>query len=310
MCSSDLAPATRSWPWLVVAAGICAITGALWFGRDAARALGQWAAGVGRLEWYDGTEWRSLSSNDERRRTWTVADAFLRPPWETEVPGLDVADLRLRRIPNPLEVPTVLVRIDPELWRFRVWGAPDFTPGNVGALAEQAGLSLAVNASYFSDDGPLGLVVSDGASRGRQGRNRAAHFVVKAGETRPRIINERRASLGQLEQGFQGFPAIMSDGQTFAYLRYGGRGFDVWKVERRTAACTARDGRVILLVTDSLASGLSLDELATVLGGLGCDDAMAFDGGSSTGLALRIPGHGRIVANLKPVPVILGVEKR
>lgn len=310
MDSAPPGPRPRRWLWALAAAAVLLFAVALVWGRDAARVLGQWAAGAGRLEWHDGTKWRSVDSNDTRRRTWSPEDTFLHPRWTEEVPGLEVADLRLRRSPNPIEVPTVLVRIDPTRWRFRVWGTADFTPGNVGELAEQAGLSLAVNASYFSEDGPLGLVVSDGASRGRQGKNRAAHFVVKSGEKRPRIINERKATLGSLEQGFQGFPAIMSDGQTFAYMRYGGRGFDVFAVERRTAACTTHDGKVILLVTDTLASGLAFDELATVLGGLGCEDAMAFDGGSSTGLTLRIPGHGRVVANLKPVPVIVGVEPR
>jgi hypothetical protein len=113
---------------------------------------------------------------------------------------------------------------------------------------------------------------------------------------------------GALREGFQGFPAIMSAHETYAYMRYGGRGFDVWKVARRTAACIDGEGRVVLLVTDTLTNGLALTELATVLGGLGCVDAMAFDGGSSTGMALRLDGRRRDIPNVEPVPVVVGIS--
>jgi hypothetical protein len=305
-------PPRRRWRWVLLALIgmilVSCVSTDLFVG--AVRAVGQRVAGVGTLEWAAGGRWSPVDPADARRRIWTTKDAFLAPAWEPVAPGLATAELALRRPPNPLEVRVFLARVDPGTWRFRVWGRPDFAPGAVDELAAQAGLVLAVNASYFSDDGPLGLVVSDGASRGRQGRNRAAHFLVSAGAAGPRIVNEKRAVLGALDQGFQGFPAIMTTGRTYAYMRYGGRGFDVWKVDRRTAACTLRDGEVLLLVTDTLTNGLSLDELATVLGGLGCTDAMGFDGGSSTGLSLRVDGHPRVVANLRPVPVIVGIERR
>lgn len=277
---------------------------------DAARVIGHRIAVLGTLEWEGADGWVAVSRADARRRRWGPEDAFLTPAWNEVAPGLDVAELAMRRQPNPHVFDVVLARIDPARWRFRVWGTPEFAPGAVEGLAARAGLALAVNASYFSDDGPLGLVVSDGAARGRQGRNRAAHFIQRAGERRPRIINEKGAVLGALEQGFQGFPSIMTAGLTYTYLRYGGRGFDVVRVDRRTAACVLRDGAVLLLVTDTLTNGLSLAELATVLGGLGCVDAMAFDGGSSTGLSIRLDGYARTVANLEPVPVIVGVEAR
>lgn len=305
--SSRLRPARWLVPVLLVAGLVFVATSELV--RDGARWLGQQVAGVGELEWRAADGWVPIAPDAARRRVWAPSDAFLAPTWTEAAPGLDVADLALRRPPNPLEVGVLLARVDPARWRFRVWGRPDFAPGGVGELAEAAGLALAVNASYFSDDGPLGLVVSDGAARGRQGKNRAAHFLVPVGGA-PRIVNEKRAPLPKLEQGFQGFPAIMSGGRTFSYMRYGGRGFDVWEVDRRSAGCLLADGRVLLLVTDTVTNGLSLDELATVLGGLGCVDAMGFDGGSSTGLALRVGAVEREVANLEAVPVVVGVERR
>lgn len=303
-------PRRRLWPLAALGVVILALGAGSETFLGVARVIGQQIAGVGTLEWQGADGWVTISRSEARRREWLPEHTFLAPAWRELEPGLAVADLALRRAPNPHVFSVVLARIDPAQWRFRVWGTPDFAPGSVGSLAARAGLALAVNASYFSDDGPLGLVVSDSAARGRQGRNRAAHFVVRVGESAPRIINEKRAVLGALEQGFQGFPSIMTRGLTYTYLRYGGRGFDVRHVDRRTGACILRDGGVVLLVTDTVTNGLSLAELATVFGGLGCVDAMAFDGGSSTGMAIRLKGHTRTVVNLEPVPVIVGVEKR
>ncbi len=303
-------PRRRRWPLVALVAVILALGVGSDLALDAARVIGHRLAVLGTLEWEGADGWVAIARADARRRQWSPEDAFLTPAWDEIAPGLAVADLALRRPPNPHVFDVVLARVEPARWRFRVWGTPEFAPGPVGGLAVRAGLALAVNASYFSDDGPLGLVVSDGAARGRQGRNRAAHFIQRAGDRGPRIINEKGAVLGTLEQGFQGFPSIMTAGLTYTYLRYGGRGFDVSRVDRRTAACLLRDGAVVLLVTDTLTNGLSLAELATVLGGLGCVDAMAFDGGSSTGLAIRVDGHTRTVANLAPVPVIVGIEAR
>lgn len=262
---------------------------------------------MGDLEWRSKGAWVPVDRADARRRVW--GPSFLLVDWSPIAAGLDEATLRVRRPPNPLEVDVRLLRIDPAFWRFRVWGRADFSRGAVSTLATEAGLAVAVNASYFSEEGPLGLVVSDNAVRGRQGSTRAAHFLVSPGDG-PRIVNEKNTKLGRLEQGFQGFPAIMTGGETYGYMRWGGRGFDVYAVDRRTAACTLADGEVILLVTDTLTNGLSLSELATVFGGLGCRDAMAFDGGSSTGLSVHIPGHVRDVANLEGVPVIVGLSAR
>jgi hypothetical protein len=73
-----------------------------------------------------------------------------------------------------------------------------------------------------------------------------------------------------VDQAFQGFPAIMKAGEAYRYMRWGGRGFDVWSVDRRTAACVDRNGWVDFVVTRTLTNGLAFHELTTLLGGLGC----------------------------------------
>ncbi len=273
------------------------------------RGIGQRLAGNGALSWQDREgEWRDIAVEDASRRAWNRRDAFLHVGWEAAAPGLDLADLYVRRAPDPRSVDLALVRVDSSLWSLSVVGNNDWSPRPIAAFAVAERFAVTVNASYFSAEGPLGLVVSGGESRNRQVAHRAAHFTVIGG--RPHIVNQRRADVTGIEEGFQGFPAIMSAGRTYGYMRVGGRGFDVWRVERRTAACIDHDRMLVLLVTDTVLGGLSLDELATILGGLGCVDAMGFDGGSSTGLAIRAGDVTRVVPNPEPVPVVLGVRPR
>lgn len=296
----------------MVAAAILGLLGWVCAGRlePVVRSVGKWAAGVGTLEWRtpEGA-WRTVDPADAARRLWGPVDAFLAVAWTTPAPGLEIGTVPVRRPPNPHQVDLVVARVDPARWRFRVWGRDDWRPGRVDELAADAGLALAVNASFFADDGPIGLVVSDGVRRQRQARNRAAHFLVGR-DGAPRVVNQKGAALAGVTQGFQGFPSIMSAGRTFSYMRAGGRGFDVWTVDRRTAACVDREGRVVLLATDTVTNGLSLDELATVLGGLGCVDAMGFDGGGSTAMSVRVGDVRRTVVGLEDVPVVVGIEAR
>jgi hypothetical protein len=276
-------------------------------GRELARRF----LGGGRLYWSDGENgWQAVPLALSLRRHWGAADAVMRPTWTPIAPGLDVGRLSFLRPPDPRSHDVVLVRVTSANWRVRVWGRDDWAPASVATLAREAGLVLAINGPYFASDGPLGLVVSDGVIRNRQGTTRAAHFLVDAPGQTPRIVNERRAQVGRVDQGFQGFPSIMTAGRTYAYMRTGGAGFPIDAVDRRSAGCIDRDQRLLLLVTDGWTTGLSFAELATVLGALGCVDAMAFDGGASTALHVELPDFELDVHGIDPVPVVVGLEPR
>ncbi len=270
---------------------------------------GQRLAGMGTLQWADAAgDWHAVARADADRLTWSEDTAFLNPDWRQVVPGLETADLRFARPPHPQTIDVALTRFDPSFWAFRVVGYPDWAEHTVAEFADTFDLTFAVNASFFSDEGPIGLVVQDGKVRHRQASRRAAHFLMDTRGGPACIKNEKLAAIGAPWAAFQGFPAIMEDGKLYNYIRSGGRGFDVYSVDRRTAACTDREGRLVILVTDSVTNGLRISELGVILGGLGCVDAMGFDGGSSTAMELRVPGHERSIAGLKPVQVVLGAE--
>lgn len=313
MANSPPNPAPARRRWALVALLVAGVIVALALVGESvvvtAVTMGRRLVTGGTLHWSDGASaWAEVPLATELRRLWGPGDRFLSPRYTTAADGLGVAELQFLRPPDPRAVKLVLLDVDPARWNLRVWGRADWSRGEVADLAGEGGMSWAVNGPYFAEDGPLGLVVSDGVVRNRQGSTRAAHFLVDRAGARPRIVNERRTSVVGIQQGFQGFPAIMSGRRTFGYLRTGGRGFSISEVERRTAACLDDRGHLLLMATDTWTSGLSLAELATILGGLGCVDAMAFDGGASTALWLDVPGTRRHIDGFDGVPVILGAS--
>lgn len=271
---------------------------------------GQRLAGMGKLGWEDAKgEWHEVAPADAARLSWSADTAFLTPAWTEISPGLETAELPFARPPHPQTVALVLARVDPRAFRIRVVGYPDWAEHTVADFAEKWNFALTINASYFStEEGPIGVVVEDGKQRHRQATRKAAHFIVDGPGGSVHIINQKLARLDNPFSAFQGFPSIMSGGNLYSYIQSGGRGFNVFEVDRRSAACTAKDGRLVLMATDSLTNGLSLSELGVIMGGLGCTDGMGFDGGASTAMEIRVKGHQRHVAGLKPVQVVLGLS--
>ena len=67
---------------------------------------------------------------------------------------------------------------------------------------------------------------------------------------------------------------------------------DVMRICSRTAVGVGADGSVIIAAAEAtVAGGLSLSELASVMWKLGCREAMALDGGGST----TVVAHGRVL---------------
>ena len=261
---------------------------------------------MGRLEILATTGWEDVPTSFETRLAWDENDAFLVPAiaWRELAPGFVLGELDLRRAPNPQVVSIVVARIDPARWALRVLAGDGFPPMGVADLARAGKAPFAVNGPFFSERGPLGLVVVDGQERHAALSVWTSHFLVD-GPGRPVRISFEPPGAA-VDQAFQGFPAILNDGEAFRYMRWGGRGFDVWSLDRRTAACIDREGWVDFVVTRTLTNGLAFHELTTLLGGLGCVNAMGFDGGTSAGMFLDVGGVREEIANLKPVPVALG----
>lgn len=137
--------------------------------------------------------------------------------------------------------------------------------------------AIATNASFFDEAGKtMGLAVDRGRSLGGRRLSRWAAFVVDGG--RARIV-----SGATLEDGLahdlvvQGLPRLVVGGSVPRL-----------KPQRaeRTAVCV-EDPRVVLVVTTTRVDATEFARFlaaAPDAGGLGCRDALNFDGGSSTQL--------------------------
>ena len=99
------------------------------------------------------------------------------------------------------------------------------------------------------------------------------------------------------QAAFQSYPTLLDgDGTVPDALRAAGRGVDVAHRDSRFAIGRLRDGRILLALTrvgdgdgtlGELPLGLTVPEMAALMGALGCAQAVSLDGGISGQLLAR-----------------------
>jgi hypothetical protein len=235
----------------------------------------------------------------------TVVD---RGTWSEIEPGLELHRLVVTRPKNLSDVTLVAVRIDPARFALVVREVGS-QPAAVRALAEAEGAAVAINGGYFDPSGqPLGLLISDGrkiAGRLATSPGRGV-FGVRAGV--PFVDDADGLDLTGVTQALQTTPVLVRDGAEVV-------GFtEPWRVDRRAAVCVDSAGRVIFAATDTLLNGLSFSETAHLMarsidrGGLGCEDGMTLDGGTSAQLwtvghpEASVPGYADVPVALLVLP--------
>jgi hypothetical protein len=168
----------------------------------------------------------------------------------------------------------------------------------VAAIAP-GGDVIATNASFFDTEGrAMGAAWGRGRAVGGARLARWAAFVVDGG--RARIVAGARLESGAHDFAVQGMPRLVVDGRVPALKP---------QRARRTAVCVAGDA-VVLVATRSRVEGADLARwLAAPArdGGLGCDEALNLDGGSSTQLVARWNGFAASIDGASGVPNALVV---
>jgi exopolysaccharide biosynthesis protein len=180
------------------------------------------------------------------------------------------------------------------------------------SFAENYDCVAAINANPFNTSSanegiPLsivGITISDGVLVSRPHDNYAALVFYK--DAKPEILWQKDlVSLDEIENAVGGFFVILQDGQfqdDVSEFRKSVR-------HPRSAAGLSSDGKFLyLLAIDGrtpASVGATEKETAQILLQLGAEDAMIFDGGGSSSLALKYP-DGKV----RPVntPVHLGVQ--
>ncbi|MFN8449388.1 MAG: phosphodiester glycosidase family protein [Anaerolineae bacterium] len=164
-----------------------------------------------------------------------------------------------------------------------------------------------INANFFdAQHHALGLVVSDGTPYGQAYQGMGGMLQVQNGGVRVRSTILEPYAGEPLEQAAQAFPMLVTNGQaSFANPQND-------RISRRMVAGQDAQGRIVLIATTSVV-GMKLVDLSSYLAStdLQLVNAVNFDGGGSTMLALDVPGQPPYhILSLDPVPTVLAVYAR
>jgi exopolysaccharide biosynthesis protein len=228
--------------------------------------------------------------------------------WRNVADGIQWRELSLDRA-----TVVVLVRADPSRVRFTLASATrDY--GMRGAWTVDSApreAVLAVNAGQFAGGTPWGWVVRDGVEIQPPGYGPLATAVVidSAGTVRlvrSDSVGAERAS-HRAVTAFESYPTLLwGNAEMPAPLRAPGRGVDLEHRDSRVALGIMPDGAVIIALTRFLTDdgristvplGPTIPEMATLMRELGCQQAVALDGGISGQMILngrRWPGYRRV----------------
>jgi len=254
---------------------------------------------------------------------WTEADASLSGlvSWHPGQPGggVEWATLPIAGQGEAHALTLVLARIDPRAMSFHLeWGIerdrPAWTIDRAGDAA------LALNAGMFVERLPWGWVVMDGRERLPPGHGPLSSALVGLADGRlvwvdgDDVSTWRGRAEGDVRFAFQSYPTLLAgDGEVPLALRDGS--INGAHRDARLALGLDRQERLLVVLTrldvpipgaDRLAFGLTVPEMAAVMGALGARHAMLLDGGISAQLAISdSAGHAKEWKGLRKVPLAL-----
>jgi exopolysaccharide biosynthesis protein len=213
--------------------------------------------------------------------------------WGEARMAIEGAGHRVRLIAVCFDPLLVRVRLD-TAYR-RDGGRPDWSI----ARAPESAL-LAMNAGQFRLDRPWGWAVLGGREYREPARGPLAVAVVFDSSGGVRWIPDDSLDGPKVRRGvesaFQSFPRLLANGVVPLALRGADHGIDLRHRDARAAIGETADGKILLLLTrydgfgpslGFVPIGLTVPELAAVMGALGAREAVALDGGISSQLLIR-----------------------
>ena len=272
--------------------------------RFAGRTLDSHLNNLGRLGYYEEGTWTPFTSNELAKRTWHPEQAFLHPrvDFQRVTDGLRLGKLAVKH-ENGTPYDIVFLEVDPAGAQLRVLVNDERVRQNayVKDMVTNHEALAGINAGFFDANGALGLVLRAGRTL-RPANASPGYFVVDDG--RPGIRVQRNLRLRGFDEGIQCSPVLMRDGQVYSYIS---EGKNATEVARRSAVAVTYQNKILLVTTDVQLGGLTMQQLTTILAGLGARHALALDGGASTQLFVSHNGLEKDVPGWDPVPVALGV---
>jgi hypothetical protein len=246
-----------------------------------------------------GAAWRVWWSARSAPARWQPSDTARLGAidWRRGAAGIEWSEIVLAGSGEAWRTRVIVARIDPSRVRLRLDTA--FARGGAAAWTVDRVRDadvFAINAGQFASSMPWGQVLLDGTQWLSAGRGPLASAVAVDSSGAVRLLHGAAAPLRGTTWAFQSYPTLLRSGEVPAELQAADRGIDVEHRDARAAIGVMADGRVVVALTrfDALGAtlgfipfGLTVPEMAAVMGALGARDAVMLDGGISGQLFLR-----------------------
>lgn len=253
--------------------------------------------------------WREWWRADRAPARWTQPSPVLASAirWRGASPGIEWGEAELSASGEGWRTKLVVVRIDPARHRFalQLGQGMNFAPNWAVDSAGDSAL-VAVNAGQFGRMLPWGWLVTAGRELAPPGFGPLSMAVVFDSSGAVRFVDADSIAgaraRGHIANTFQSYPTLLAgDGDVPALLRAESSPpvIDLGHRDSRVAIGEMRDGRIVIAITrfnalgDAAAKvpfGLTVPEMAALMGGLGCRRAVSLDGGISGQLSVREAG--------------------
>lgn len=271
---------------------------------------------ISELAVHSGGEWVTFWRSQEAATTW-VPDyrVLLAIQWQPGSSGVMWAELPLQGTGEAWRTKVVLARVD--LHRVRLELANGTSPGgydgrwNLESAPDQA--AVALNAGQFAGGAVWGWVVHDGVEYRPPGQGPLAVAVVV--DSSGRVHFSRDFTTAGVRDAFQSFPVLLENGVVPELLRAPNPYMNHGHRDARLAIGLLPDSTLMIALTrfdglgDSFGGipfGLTVPEMAALMGALGCRDAVALDGGVSAQLLVRdFAGRAHTWRGMRRVPLAL-----
>lgn len=254
---------------------------------------------------------------------WTAADTWLAHAvtWHVGQAGVEWSELAIAGRGEARALKLVLARVDPRVARLGlVWGRGERP---VWSIAEAGDAGLALNAGMFVDRLPWGWVVADGRERLGPGTGPLSSAVIGLRDGRVVWVDGDDISAWRgrpdVAFAFQSYPTLLTDDGRVPPALHQPGAINLTHRDARLALGLDRAGRLLVVLTrfdgslpglERLPFGLSVPEMAGVMGSLGARQAMLLDGGISAQLAVR-DSNGQVSQwkGIRQVPLGLVVTR-
>ena len=248
-----------------------------------------------------------------------LADAV---SWRPGVGGVEWGEVDISGAGEARALRLVVARLDPARLTLALhWelGAPAWSEADTPADA-----ALAVNAGMFVGSIPWGWVVLNGGERLVPGTGPLSSAVIIRRDGSSAWVDGDDLSAWRgspdVAFAFQSYPSLLiGDGEVPVALQ-GGETVNLSHRDARLALGVDRDGRLLLALTrldldlpaaDRIPFGVTVPEMAAVMGALGARQAVSLDGGISSQLFLRdADGNDHRWPGLRRVPLALVATPR